>query len=118
MSLHLHCIFLTLGASILIVAVAATACGDGERGASVAQSSTVAGDLPSELTKVEETYQALREGFVDREKLDPEKFSEAAVRAIVDSLDDRFTSYFTAERFQMTQETFRGTFEGIGPMSR
>ena len=97
-------IALALGASILIVAIAATACSDGGSG----------GELPSELGKVEEAYRALRERFVDREKLDPEKFSQAAVRAMVDSLDDRFTTYFTAERFRMRQETSRGTFEGIG----
>ena len=99
---------------MLIVAIAATACSGGESGAAVGQPPPVAGELPSELAKVEEAYRALREQFVDREKLDPEKFSQAAVRAMVDSLDDRFTTYFTAERFRMTQETFRGTFEGIG----
>ncbi len=111
--LHAHCesimplplsrIALALGASFLIVAIAATSCSDGE-----------SADLPSELAKVEEAYRALREQFVDREKLDPEKLSQAAVRAMVDSLDDRFTTYFTAERFRMTQETSRGTFQGIG----
>ena len=114
MLLPLNRISLALCACMLIMAVAATACSDGERGAAVGQSSTVSGELPSELTKVEEAYRALRERFVDREKLDPEKFSQAAVRAMVDTLDDRFTTYFTAERFRMTQETFRGTFEGIG----
>ncbi len=115
--LHAHCesimplplsrIALALGASILIVAIAATACRDGVSGPAI-------GELPSELAKVEEAYRALRERFVDREKLDPEKFSQAAVRAMVDSLDDRFTTYFTAERFRMRQETFRGIFDGMG----
>ncbi len=114
MPLPLVRVALVLGASILIVAMAATACSDGESGAAVGQPPPVAGELPSELAKVEEAYRALREQFVDREKLDAEKFSQAAVRAMVDSLDDRFTTYFTAERFRMTQEAFRGTFEGIG----
>jgi carboxyl-terminal processing protease len=109
MPLLLSHISLVLGASMLIIVVAATACGDGESGTAAGQRPTVAGELPSELAKVDEAYHALRERFVDREK-----FSEAAVRAIVDSLDDRFTTYFTAERFRMTQENFRGTFEGIG----
>ena len=113
MPIPLSRIALVLGASILIFALAATACSDGESGAAVGKP-PVAGELPSELAKVEEAYRALRERFVDREKLDPEKISQAAVRAIVDSLDDRFTTYFTAERFRMTQETFRGTFQGIG----
>ncbi len=33
---------------------------------------------------------------------------------MVDSLDDWFTTNFTADRFRIAQETFRGTFEGIG----
>ena len=114
MSLPLSRITVALGASVLIIAMAATACSDGESGAAGGQPPTAAGELPSKLARVDEAYQALRERFVDREKLDPEKFSQAAIRAIVDSLDDRFTTYFTAERFRMTQETFRGTFEGIG----
>ena len=69
---------------------------------------------PNELAKVGEAHRALRKHFVDREKLDPEKLSEAAIRAMVDALDDPFTAYFTAERFRMSEETFRGTFEGIG----
>ena len=115
MPFPLNRISLVLGASMLIIAIAATACSDGESGEAVGQPPTVIpGELPSQLAKVEEAYRALRERFVDREKLDPKKFSQAAVRAMVDSLDDRFTTYFTAERFRMTQETFRGTFEGIG----
>ena len=114
MPLTLSRISLALGASMLIIAVAVIACSDGESGSAVGRSSTVAGELPRELTKVEEAYRALREQFVDRGKLDPEKLSEAAVRAMVDFLDDRFTTYFTAERFRMTQESFRGTFVGIG----
>ena len=115
MPLPFNRISLALGASMLIIALAATACSDGESGAAVGQPPPpVAGELASELAKVEEAYRALRERYVDREKLDPEQFSQAAVLAMVDSLDDRFTTYFTAERFRMTQETFRGTFEGIG----
>ena len=114
MPFPLRRITVALGASVIIIAMAATACSGGESGAAVGQAPTVAGELPSELAKVEEAYRALRERFVDREKLDPEKFSQAAIRAMVNSLDDRFTTYFTAERFQMTQETIQGTFEGIG----
>jgi len=104
MPIYLSRIALALGISILIVAIATAACGDSESGE----------QLPSELAKVEEAYRALRERYVDRDKLDPEKFSEAAVRAMVDALDDRFTTYFSAERFRMREETFQGTFEGIG----
>ena len=114
MRLLLNRVSLALSASILVVALAAAACSDSGDGAALRQPPAAAAELPTELVKVDEAYRALRERFVDHEKLDPEKFAEAAVRAMVDSLDDRFTTYFTAERFRMTQETFRGTFEGIG----
>ena len=73
-----------------------------------------AGELPLDLVKIEEVYRALREHFVDRERLEPETLSGGAIRGMVGSLDDPFTSYFTPQRFLMTQETFRGTFQGIG----
>ena len=73
-----------------------------------------AGELPLDLVKIEEVYQALREHFVDRERLDPERLSGGAIRGIVDSLDDPFTSYFTPQRFRMSQKSSQGTFEGIG----
>ena len=87
MPFPLRRITVALGASVIIIAMAATACSGGESGAAVGQAPTVAGELPSELAKVEEAYRALRERFVDREKLDPEKFSQAAIRAMVNSLD-------------------------------
>ncbi len=45
---------LVLVAAILTVAIAATACSDGESGASVGQPPPGAAELPSELAKVEE----------------------------------------------------------------
>ena len=114
MTVHISRVTLVLVASMVIVAIVAAACNDDESSGAVEELPAAAGELPLDLVKIEEVYQALREHFVDRERLDPERLSGGAIRGIVDLLDDPFTSYFTPQRFQMTQETSQGTFEGIG----
>ena len=114
MPVHISRVTLILVASLVIVAIVASACNGDESSGAVKELPAAAGELPIDLVKIEEVYRALREHFVDRERLDPERLSGGAIRGIVDSLDDPFTSYFTPQRFRMTQETFRGNFEGIG----
>ena len=114
MTVHISRVTLVLVASMVIVAIVAAACNDDESSGAVEELPAAAGELPLDLVKIEEVYQALREHFVDRERLDPERLSGGAIRGIVDSLDDPFTSYFTPQRFRMSQKSSQGTFEGIG----
>ena len=93
-------------AAVAVIALVAACNGGDGSGAS--------GDTPRELDKVELAYRAFREHFVDRNKLDPGKLSEAAVRGMVAELNEPFTYYFIPERFRRSQQTLRGSFEGIG----
>ena len=70
--------------------------------------------VPEDLATVWQTYRALQERYVGGDTLDPEKLSAAAIRGMLESLDDPFASYFDAGNFRSSLDDIEGTFEGIG----
>ena len=70
--------------------------------------------VPDGLQIVWETYSILVREYVIRENIDPSALAEAAVIGMLDSLDDRYTSYIPPSTFKIDQEGFQGNFGGIG----
>ncbi len=70
--------------------------------------------VPEDLEIIWETYRLLQREYVDGSAIDPEAISEAAVRAMLEELGDRYTSYITPETFAIERQGFQGNFEGIG----
>ncbi len=70
--------------------------------------------VPEDLEIIWETYQLLLQEYVDGDDIDPEALSEAAVRAMLDQLGDRYTSYISPATFAIERQDFQGNFEGIG----
>ena len=70
--------------------------------------------VPDGLQIVWETYSILVREYVVRENIDPNALAEAAVIGMLDSLDDRYTSYIPPSTFKIDQEGFQGNFGGIG----
>lgn len=72
-------------------------------------------DVPEELKIIWESWQYLLDDYVDMEKLEPEAFSEEAIRGILRALGDREMSYVSPEVMSGSfEDVFRGDFEGIG----
>ena len=72
-------------------------------------------DVPEELRIVWEAWQLLHQDYVDRSQLDPEAFSEQAIRGMLQVLEDPQTSYVSPEVLKGSfGDNFRGDFEGIG----
>ena len=70
--------------------------------------------VPEDLAIIWETYKLLKDEYVDDSRIDPDAMSEAAVRAMIEQLGDRFTAYITPATFAIEQQSFSGNFEGIG----
>jgi carboxyl-terminal processing protease len=70
--------------------------------------------VPDGLQIVWETYSILVREYVARENIDPDAIAEAAVIGMLDSLDDRYTSYIPPATFKIDQDGFQGKFGGIG----
>lgn len=72
-------------------------------------------EVPEELSLIWEVWDRLLNDYVDRDQLDPETMTEAAIRGLLSVLEDPQTSYVRPEVLQGSfQDTFRGNFEGIG----
>jgi len=69
--------------------------------------------LPAEFKVLSEAWRAINAQYVDKDKLDPKKLSEGAVRGMMESLDP-FSSYANPEIHKLEMTGFEGKFEGIG----
>jgi carboxyl-terminal processing protease len=70
--------------------------------------------VPEDLTIIWESYRLLTDEYVDDTAIDPEAISEAAVRAMLDQLGDRYTAYISPATFAIERQNLSGNFEGIG----
>ncbi|MCX8214787.1 MAG: PDZ domain-containing protein, partial [SAR202 cluster bacterium] len=71
--------------------------------------------VPENLSIIWEAWTFLQGDYVDASALDPEAFSEEAVRGMLTVLEDRQTAYISPEVVTGSfNDIFRGNFEGIG----
>jgi len=63
---------------------------------------------------VEEAWNIIFQDYVDRDELDASQLSQAAIRGMVEALDDPYTVYLDAETYQLSLSSLEGKFEGIG----
>ena len=71
--------------------------------------------VPEDLSIIWETWSLLLGDYVDTSALDPEAFSEEAIRGMLTVLGDRQTAYVSPEVVTGSfSDIFRGNFEGIG----
>ena len=62
---------------------------------------------------VEEAWNIIFQDYVDRDELDASQLSQAAIRGMVEALDDPYTVYLDAETYQLSLSSLEGKFEGI-----
>ncbi|HEY48415.1 MAG TPA: S41 family peptidase [Dehalococcoidia bacterium] len=68
-----------------------------------------------EFDIVEEAWQVVVSDFVDINELDLSVLSEGAVKGMIESLDDPYSAYLTAEQYELMQSSqIEGHFGGIG----
>lgn len=66
------------------------------------------------LGAIEEAWEIIFDDYVNQDKLDAEALSQAAIRGMIEELNDPYTSYLSAEDYKMSLSSLSGTFEGIG----
>ncbi len=71
----------------------------------------------ADLDEAGEVVRELQESFIDQERLSAEELNAAAIKGILDYLDDPYTAYLSPEQYQNFTATLAGEtgeFEGIG----
>ncbi|MBI2964766.1 MAG: S41 family peptidase [Chloroflexi bacterium] len=71
-------------------------------------------DVPAGLEPIWEAYTILVREYVEREKIDPDKLAEGAIRGMVEALGDRHTAYISPETLRLQNSDLEGEFQGIG----
>ena len=66
------------------------------------------------LDSVEQAWNIIFRDYVDQDRLDASKLSQAAIEAMVEAVDDPYTAYLDAESYQIGLTNLGGKFEGIG----
>ena len=93
----------------------AAAAGDDEPDAAAAQEPAGnRSELAVGASILEETFDVLKEEFVDKEILDERTFRDAAIRGAIDSLNDPYTEYLSPGDLALGIGNIESTYEGIG----
>ncbi len=66
------------------------------------------------LATIEQAWNLILNDYVDKSKIDTTKLSRAAIKAIVETLNDPYTSYLDPDTYKLTLTGMEGRFEGIG----
>ncbi|MDZ4230550.1 MAG: S41 family peptidase [Dehalococcoidales bacterium] len=66
------------------------------------------------LDVVTEAWDIIFNDYVDRDRLDASALSGAAIKGIIEEIDDPYSSYLNAETYQLSSSDLQGKFDGIG----
>jgi len=66
------------------------------------------------LEVIREAWGIIFHDYVDRDSLDANELSRAAIEGMIEVIDDPYTSYLDAETYKLRLEHLRGEFSGIG----
>jgi len=66
------------------------------------------------LDNIAEAWDVIVNDYVDKDRLDTDALSQAAIKGMMEALDDPYSAYLDAEAYQLSLTNLEGKFEGIG----
>jgi len=66
------------------------------------------------LDSIAEAWDVIVNDYVDKDGLDTDALSQAAIKGMLEALDDPYSAYLDAEAYQLSLSDLEGKFEGIG----
>ncbi len=63
---------------------------------------------------VEQVWDIILNDYVDKDKVDVNQLSQAAIEGMLELIDDPYTTYLDRESYQLSFQDLAGKFEGIG----
>lgn len=68
----------------------------------------------SDFELIEQAWNEILEKYVESDLIDTEALAQGAIRGMIEALEDPYTSYLTADDYQLSMSGLEGSFEGIG----
>ncbi len=66
------------------------------------------------LDTIAEAWDVIVNDYVGKDKIDTNSLSQAAIKGMLEALDDPYSAYLDAETYQLSLSDLEGKFEGIG----
>jgi len=66
------------------------------------------------LSAIDRAWDIIQQDYVDKSKIDNVKMSGAAIKAMLDTLNDPYTAYMDPETYRLSLAGMEGKFDGIG----
>ncbi len=66
------------------------------------------------LDSIAQAWDIIFNDYVDQDRLDTSTLSQAAIKGMVEALDDPYSAYLDAETYQLSLSNLEGKIEGIG----
>ena len=63
---------------------------------------------------IDQAWNIIQQDYVEPGKIDNSKMSGAAIKAMIGTLNDPYTTYLDPQALAITQTSMQGTFDGIG----
>lgn len=63
---------------------------------------------------IEQAWSIIFNDYVERDKLDPVKLKQEAVRGMVEAIGDPYTAYLDPQNYRLSLSSLEGEIEGIG----
>jgi carboxyl-terminal processing protease len=73
-----------------------------------------AGPSNPAFASIEQVWNIILADYVDKDRIDVDQLSQAAIEAMVELLDDPYTSFLESDTFQLSFGDLEGIYEGIG----
>ena len=99
---------------IVVIAVLAAFLLIASFGAGCASGSAPAPGSSGGFEAVQEVWDVIFDRYVEKDKIDAAALTDAAIKGMVEALDDPYTTYMDAEMHELTASGFEGSIEGIG----
>ncbi|MDD5121881.1 MAG: PDZ domain-containing protein, partial [Dehalococcoidales bacterium] len=68
----------------------------------------------SEFTAIEGAWRVITEEYVDKDNIDKQALSQAAIEAMMSFIDDPYSSYLDREAYLESANDLAGKYEGVG----
>ncbi len=73
-----------------------------------------AGPSDPAFASIEQVWNIILADYVEKDRIDIDQLSQAAIEGMVELLDDPYTSFLESEAFQLSFGDLEGKYEGIG----
>jgi C-terminal processing protease CtpA/Prc len=67
-----------------------------------------------DFAAVEDAWRVITEEYVDKDNIDKEALSQAAIEAMMEFIDDPYSTYLDRESYLQSLNSLEGKYEGIG----